>query len=155
MTHADWNVRIKRAMALASRRPSSALRTLRALTRDVEASLKTGVHEWHLAQTLQLMSLVQAEAGDHRGSAMTLVRLTNDHEAQLRYDVRAYVSVCAAAALQLAQDGNRTGARRILRQTNRWSSLLRPKDKLLERAQKMIRSPRTRNRRAADSPAER
>jgi hypothetical protein len=138
MTHADWNVRIKRALKLADRRPSSSLRTLRTLMRAVEASLKKGLHEWHLAQTLHIMSLVQAGAGDHRGSKNTLLRLTNEHESQLKYEVRAYVSACAAAALQLAQDGDRAGAAHILRKARRWSPLLRPRDKLLDQAQKTI-----------------
>jgi hypothetical protein len=138
MTHADWNVRIKRALESADRRPASSLRTLGTLMRAVEASLKKGLHEWHLAQTLHITSLVQAGAGDHRGSARTLVRLANEHESQLNYQVRAYVSACAAAALQLAQRGDRAGATRILRKADRWSSLLRPKDKLLEQAKKTI-----------------
>jgi hypothetical protein len=128
MTHANWNVRIKRALELANRRPASSLRMLRTLMRAVEASLKKGLHEWHLAQTLHIMSLVQAGAGDDRGSAKTLVRLTNEHESQLNYEVRAYVSACAAAALQLAHDGDRTGALRILRKAGPWSSMLRPRD---------------------------
>lgn len=138
MTHADWNVRIRRALELADRRPSSSLRTLRTLMRAVEASLEEGLHEWHLAQTLHLISIVQAGAGDHRGSAETLVRLTNEHESQLNYEVRAYVSACAAAALQLAQEGNRAGATRMLRKAGRWSPMLRPKDRLLDQAQKTI-----------------
>jgi len=138
MTHADWSVRIKRALESADRRPASALRTLRALVRAVEASLKKGLHEWHLAQTLHVMSLVQAGAGDYRSSAKTLVRLANEHESQLNYEVRAYVSACAAAALQLAQGGDRAAAARILRQAGRWSPLLRPRDKLLEQAKKTI-----------------
>ena len=68
--------------------------------RSVEASLKNGLQEWHTAQTLYMMSLVQAAMGDHRGSADTLVRLTNDHESHLNGEIRAYVTACAAAALQ-------------------------------------------------------
>ena len=151
MTHDDWNVRIKRALESADRRPSSSLRTLRTLLRTVEASLNKGLQEWHLAQTLHIMSLVQASAGDHRGSARTLVRLANEHESQLNYEVRAYVSACAAAALQLAQAGDRAGATRILRKAGRWSPLLRPKDKLLDQATKTIGflGNRTRKRRLA------
>ena len=146
MTHADWNVRIKRTLELADRRPTSALRTLRTTVRAVEASLKNGVHEWHLAQTLYIVSLVQKATGDHRGSGKTLVRLMNEHESQLNYEVRAYVSACVAAALELAQDGDRKGARRILRRAGRWSPLLRPKDKLLHHAQKTIGIPSARTR---------
>jgi hypothetical protein len=151
MTHADWNVRIKRALELADRRPQSSLATLRSLMRAVETSLKKSLHEWHLAQTLHIISLVQARAGDHRGSAKTLLRLTNGHESQLNYEVRAYVSACAAAALQLAQGGNGAGAARILRKAAKWSPLLRPKDKLLEQAQRTIRAlpARTRKRSSA------
>ena len=138
MTHADWHVRIKRALELANRRPASALQTLRALIRTIEVSLKTGLNEWHTTQTLHIISLVQAGAGDHGGAAETLLRVTKEHEAQLNYEIRAYVSACAAAALQLAQDGDRARAKRILRQASRWSSLLRPRDKLLDQAQKTI-----------------
>jgi hypothetical protein len=106
--------------------------------RAIEASRKKGLHEWHLAQTLHIMSLVQAAAGDHRGSAETLVRLTKEHESQLNYEARAYVAACAAAALQLAQNGNPGAARRTLAKAGRWSPLLRPKDKLLDVANKTI-----------------
>ena len=152
MTQAVWNVRIKRALNLADRRPASSLRTLRTLMRAVEASLEKGLHEWHLAQTLHIMSLVQAGVGDHRGSARTLMRLTNEHESQLNYEVRAYVSACAAAALQLAHDGDRKGAARILRKAARWSSLLRPKDKPFDQAQNTIEilANRARKNRSAD-----
>lgn len=146
MTHAEWNVRIRRALELAERQPRSALRTLRTVIRAVEASLQDGLHEWHLAQTLHIMSLVQAGAGDHRGSAKTLARLTNEHESQLNHEVRAYVSACAAAALELAQSGDRTGATRMLRKASRWSRLLRPKDKLLDQAQQTIGILRVRPR---------
>ena len=138
MTHAAWNVRIKRALELADRRPALALQTLRALIRTIEVSRKTGLDDWHTAQTLHIISLVQAGAGDHGGAAETLVRLSEEHQAQLKYEIRAYVSACAAAALQLAQDGDRARAKRILRQASRWSSLLRPKDKLLDQARKTI-----------------
>ena len=149
MTHTDWNRRIKRALELADRRPASALRTLRALVRTLETSLKKSVHEWHLAQTLQILSLVQARAGDYRGSTTTMLRLADDHQAQLAYEVRAYLSACAAAALQLAENGNRTHARRILREARRWSSLVRPKDKLLDQAQRTIGFRLARNDRGA------
>ena len=66
------------------------------------------------------------------------MRLANEHESQLSYEVRAYVSACAAAALQLAQAGDRARATRILKKAGRWSSMLRPKDKLLDQATKTI-----------------
>ena len=64
MTHTEWNVGVKRALEMADRRPASSLRTLRTLMRAVESSLKKGLHEWHLAQTSYIMSLVQAGSGD-------------------------------------------------------------------------------------------
>jgi hypothetical protein len=151
MTHSDWNVRIKRALALADHKPTSALRTLTSLMHAVEVSLRNGVHDWHLAQTLHVMSIVQTGAGDHRAAAETLMQLTKQCESNMDYEIRAYVSACAATALELAQAEDRVGARRMLRKAGRVSFLLRPKDRLLDRAQKSIdaRATRTRRRRAA------
>jgi hypothetical protein len=152
MTHSEWRVRIKRALTLADSNPTAALRTLKSLMRAVEASLKNSLHDWHLAQTLYVMSIVQTGAGDHRAAADTLMRLTSQHESNVNYEIRAYVTACAAAALQLAHAGDRVGAKRILQKAGRVSFLWRPKDKLLDQAQKLldIRAARTRERRAAD-----
>lgn len=151
MTHADWNARIKRALELADRRPASAVQILRTLIRRVEDSCQTGLHEWHLAQTLHVLSLVQVRSGDHDGAGKTLLRLTDEHAMQLKYAVRAYVSACAATAIHLARNGDRTRAKRILRQAHRWSALLRPKDKLLDQAHKTMAalSARIRTRKSA------
>src|SRR6185295_3448528 len=120
--------------------------------RAVEASLNNGLHDWHLAQTLHVMSIVQTGAGDHRAAAETLRQLTKQCESNMDYEIRAYVSACAATALELAHAEDRVGARRMLRKAGRVSFLLQPKDKLLDQAQKLLdmRAARTRKRRAAD-----
>ena len=140
MTHTLWNVRIKRALELSNRRPALALRTLRALLRSVESSRKTALGDWHHAQTLHMLSLVQAAAGDRRGSGETLMRLADQHEAQMKYEMRAYVSACAAAALQLALDRKLVRAKQMLQRANRWSRSLEPEDELLAQARKTIRA---------------
>jgi len=145
MTHAQWAVKIKRALAMADEQPSRALSALHTLTRALESELPKGVHDWHLAQTLHAVSVVQAGAGEQRGSVDTLRRLAERHRQELQYQQRAFVSACAAAALQLAQNGDRSGAARMLKNAAPWSVSLRPKERLFERARKQLaRSRRAR-----------
>jgi hypothetical protein len=47
----------------------------------VERAVPHGINEWHLLQTLHLLSLEQARAGDHKAAALTLVRLADHHRA--------------------------------------------------------------------------
>lgn len=151
MTHAQWNSKVKRALRLADREPKDALQTLRTLARKLEAQLPNGIHDWHLAQTLQVMSVVQSKVGDYRASANTLLRVAEQHEHELLYQTRGFVSACAAAAVQLAQAGDRSGAARVLRKAAPWAASLRPKDRLLAHAQKAVRalSRHARKRKAA------
>jgi hypothetical protein len=138
MTHAQWNARIKSALALADRNPRSALRRLSMLARALESQLVEGVDGWHMAQTLQLTSLVQSRAGDYRGSASTLPRVAEQHARDLQYQMRGFVAACAAAALQLLQNGDRPGAVRMLRKAAPWAASLRPPERLFTHAEKAI-----------------
>ena len=109
------------------------------LARTLESELHKGVDEWHLAQTLQLTSLVQSRAGDHRGSASTLERVAEQHARELRYQMRGFVAACAAAALQLVQNGDRPGAVRMLRKAAPWAASLRPRERLFTQAEETVR----------------
>jgi hypothetical protein len=144
MTHAQWNARIKSALALADRNPRSALRRLSMLARALESQLVEGVDGWHMAQTLQLTSLVQSRAGDYRGSASTLQRVAEQHARDLQYQMRGFVAACAAAALQLLQNGDRPGAVRMLRKAAPWAASLRPRERLFTHAEKTVGQTRAR-----------
>src|SRR5687767_1085724 len=118
MTHSQWYAKIKRALALADRNPKHALRTLDKLARAVESQILTGVHDWQLAQTLHVKSIVQSNVGDYLEAAKTLTRIAEQYEKELNYQLRALVSAYAAAALELAQVGDRRGAQKVLRRAS-------------------------------------
>lgn len=146
MSHAQWNREMTRLLAIADRQPTRTLSALRKLTSVLEHELTTRVQDWHLAQTLQVMSLVQASSGDHGAAAATLQRVAERHEQELQYQRRAFVSACAAAALQFADNGDRSGARRILQKAAPLAVSLQPKDRLFQQARKIagLRSARAR-----------
>jgi hypothetical protein len=141
MTHAQWHSKIKRALALAERKPKNSLQILDKLARDVEAQILISLQDWHLAQTLGVTSIVQSSVGDYRSAARILTRIAEQHESALKYQSRALVSTCAAAALELAKAGDRRVARQMLRKASVWSHSVRPKDRLLVKAEKLIQRP--------------
>lgn len=140
MTHPQWNATIKRNLAVAAKNPRRALGALEKLARELESQTRTSIQAWHLDQTLHVVSIVQSDAGDHQASARTIVRLAERHEQELQYQRRALVSACAAAAVQLAQSGNGSGAAAMLRKGARAAATLHPKDGLLQRAKKAVRA---------------
>jgi hypothetical protein len=140
VTHRDWHGRVKDLLALSARKPRVASRGFHHLARSIERGLKRGLHDWHLMQTLHLASIAEAAAGEHRSAADTLRRVAEHQKGLLAYEHRAYVSACAAAALELAKAGDLNGARRIVRSAEPWAKLLRPRDKLMNSARKVLRT---------------
>jgi hypothetical protein len=51
-------------------------------------------------QTLHLASLAETAAGHHAAAAGTLDRVAEHQKSAFDYELRAYVSACAAAALE-------------------------------------------------------
>ena len=140
MTHSTWNRAIKRGLALAATQPERALQFLETLAKNVGTELATSIQDWHLAQTRHMLSLVQTKVGDHRAAADTLRKVAYQHSLDLRYQQRAFVSASAAAALALARSGDSAGARRMLKNAAPAASTLRPKDKLIQHARRLISS---------------
>ena len=75
-----------------------------SLTREwqrvLNGAVPHGINEWHLLQTLHLLSLEQARAGDHEAAASTLVRLADQHRALMEEHSRWFVAGAAAAAIE-------------------------------------------------------
>jgi hypothetical protein len=140
MTHRQWNATIRRNLAVAAKNPRRALDALETLARELESQIRCSIQAWHLDQTLHVVSLVQSDAGDHQASARTIVRLAKRHEQELQYQRRALVSACAAAAVQLARSGDRSGAAAMLRKGARAAATLHPNERLLRQAKKAIRA---------------
>ena len=138
MNHATWHKQIKRGLALTDTKPERALQVFEKLANDVETELTTSIQDWHLEQTRHLLSLVQGQIGDYRAAANTLRKVVDQCEQHLVYQQRAFVSASAAAAVELAKGGNRAGARRMLKNAAPVALMLRPKDKLLEPARRLV-----------------
>lgn len=149
MTHAEWHAKVTQSLALAEQKPKAALRILERLAIAVESEERKSVADWHVAQTLGVISIVQSQAGNHRESSETLLRVAERHEQTLRYEQRALVSACAAAALVLTSVGDRAGALRALRKAAPWAASLRPKDQLLRKAEKAVKAMARRAPRAS------
>jgi hypothetical protein len=97
-------------------------------------------------QTLGLASLAEAAAGEHRSAANTLRRVADHGMGELQYELRAYVSACGAAAIQFAKAGDLHEARQMLRTALPWAKLLHPRDKVLNSAQRLIRTAKKRDK---------
>ncbi|MGH9238608.1 MAG: hypothetical protein ACRD3G_11280 [Vicinamibacterales bacterium] len=140
MTHAQWHKAIRRALAVAERQPARALKALDALLVRLQSDARTSVGDWHIEQTLETISAVQAHIGKHRESAETMLRIARHHEQQLLYYRRAFVAACATAALELAAAGDRRGARRLLARAKPAAAGLRPPEKLFRKATSFLSS---------------
>jgi hypothetical protein len=140
MTHTQWNAQIKRALAISEKNPDAAVRLLERLARTITSETGTGLQQWHLAQTLGVTSSVQSESGKHRQAADTMLRVAEHHEQDLRYHQRALVSAFAVSAMELAQGGDLRGAAKMLKRAQPFARTLRPKEKLLQHAQKAVRA---------------
>jgi hypothetical protein len=142
VTHRQWHSRVKHLLDLTERNPKRAARGFHRLARAVDNGLKGGVHDWHLMQSLSLASLGEAASGDHRAAAHTLSRVVEHQRMLLAGEQRAYVSACAAAAIEFAAAGDRRAARRAIRASEPWARMLRPQEKLLQRVRALLRPRR-------------
>ena len=138
MTHAQWHKAILRSLVLADREPARALKTLDTLLVRLQSDTRTSVGDWHIEQTLETISAVQAHVGKHRESAETLLRIVRHHEQQLLYYRRALVAASALAAMELASAGDRRSARRVLTRARSAAAGLRPPERLFRKAEKLL-----------------
>ena len=130
MTHAQWQARLQRDLAFVARDPSRGLARLQRLLQRLEAEARLQVGDWHIDQTLQAISTVQSDADDHQRSAQTMSLLAGRFEQRVVYYERAFVAAWAAAALELAEAGDRTAALRALRAARPVARRLRPQERL-------------------------
>jgi hypothetical protein len=156
LTHREWYTKVKRLLELSDTRPKLASQGFHRLARSVEGDLKKGLHEWHLVQSLHLASMAETTAGDHRSAADTLIRVVDRQRDLLAGELRAYVSACAAAAIELAKAGDLNAARRMVRTATPWADVLGPREKLLQVAKDRLRtrprrSPALANERVAST----
>ena len=140
MTHTQWQATLRQSLAMVQRTPARALTSLDRLLARVQSEAKTSLGDWHMEQTLHVISIVQSHLEDHRRSADTILQLAHHHERQQSYHGRAFVSACAIAALEFASAGDRRAAVRALRGAERRASELRPKEKLFEKAREVVAS---------------
>lgn len=146
MTHTQWHTKLRKTLATAGREPARALKSLERLLHQVQSDARKTVGDWHVEQTLEAISILQSHVEDHRHSAETMIRVADRHAQQSSYYQRAYVSACAAAALELAAAGDRSGAARELRRAAPVAADLNPQDKLFRRAQTTVAAmPRRRS----------
>ena len=148
MTHAQWHANIRRSLAMMSKHPQRALTSLQNLLNRLQSTAKTNVGDWHIEQTLEIVSSVQSQVDDHRQSADTMLRVAAHHDRQLAYYERAFVAACAAAALELVSAGERTRAARVLRRAASIAARLRPQEELFKRAQEVIATTRPKTKRS-------
>ena len=144
MTHAQWLSKIRRSLAQVERQPARALKSLEQIVSQVRSEAVKVVGDWHVEQTLHMISTVQSQAEEHRESARTMLQIADRHEQHATYYRRAFVSACAAAALELSATGDRAGAARVLRRAAAVAADLRPADKLFRKAQQVVSSMRAR-----------
>jgi hypothetical protein len=85
MTHAQWHVKLRSCLALVEREPKRALKSLEKLLSQIQGEAKKNVGDWHVEQTLEVISIVQSHLEDHRHSAETLLRVAERHEQQVSY----------------------------------------------------------------------
>jgi hypothetical protein len=154
MTHRQWHNKVTRLLALSERDPTQASRGFHRLARAVETDLKRGLHDrlcietdlkrglhdWHLMQSLSLASLAEAANDDHRAAARTLRRVVDHQRVLLVGEQRAYVSACAAAAIEFAKAGDLRAARRTIQAAEPWARRRRPPEQLLRQARALVRS---------------
>ena len=146
MTHRAWHGKVQRLLRLGERRPTLAARGFHRLADAAERALEKGLHDWHVVQSLHLAGAAEAAAGDQRSAAATVAKIVAYQKALLISEQRAYVSACAAAAIEMAKGGDLPGARRMVRSAAPWARLLRPKERLFGVAEKLVRASSSRRR---------
>jgi len=127
---------------MVAREPARALKRLDALVTRIHSAAKSAVGDWHLEQTVEVISIVQSHVDDHRKSAQTILHLAERHKQQVAYYERAFVAASATAALELVAAGDRRAADRAMRQAAPVAARLRPQEKLFQEARKVVGSKR-------------
>jgi len=132
---------------MIDKHPERALTSLQMLLSRVRTTAKAGVGDWHVEQTLEIISGVQSRLDDHHRSAETMLQAAEHHEYQVAYYTRAFVGACAAAALELTSAGDRSRAARILRRAAPTAARLRPQEKLFKKAREVVATTRSQSKR--------
>ena len=148
MTHAQWQARIRKSLAMVERQPARAFASLEQLLTRLQSEAEKSVGDWHIEQTLEVISIVQSHGEDHRQSAETILVAATRHEQRVSYHTRGFVSACATAALELASAGDRVAALRALRRARPLALGLRPAEQLFRKAEKVVASMPRRGSRA-------
>jgi hypothetical protein len=141
---------VTRLLQMSEVKPQLASRGLHRLASTIEAEIRRGLHDWHAMQTLHLASIAESAAGNHAGAAATLARIAEHQKRSLDYELRAYVSASAAAALESAKAGDIERAQAVVQQATPWGRRLQPPDRLLESARRLIRAWRRGHTRLAN-----
>lgn len=110
------------------------------MAETAERGLRSGIHDWHVMQSLHLASVAEAAAGNHIGSAETLKRVVDQQHVLLVGEQRAYVSACAVAAIQFVKAEDLRAARRMIRAAEPLARMLRAREKLLQMAKQQLRT---------------
>ena len=138
MTHAQWHARVRKSLAMVERQPIRALASLHKLVHQLQSESKKTAGDWHIEQTLEVISIVQSHQENHRRSAETILAVADRHEQQLSYYSRGFVAACATAALEFASAGDRKAALRALRRARPVATGLRPPEQLFRKAEKFV-----------------
>jgi hypothetical protein len=138
MTHAQWLARVRKSLAMVERQPVRALASLHKIARQLHSESKKTTGDWHIEQTLQVISIVQSHQDDHHRSAETILAVADRHEQQMSYYSRGFVAACATAALEFASAGDRKAAWRALQRARPVSIGLRPPERLFRKAEKFV-----------------
>jgi hypothetical protein len=138
MTHAQWHARVRKSLAMVERQPIRALASLHKLVHQLHSGSKKTTGDWHIEQTLEVISIVQSHQEDPRRSAETILAVADRHEQQLSYYSRGFVAACATPALEFASAGDRKAALRALRRARPVATSLRPPEQLYRRAERFV-----------------
>jgi hypothetical protein len=138
MTHAQWHARVRNSLAMVERQPIRALGSLHKLLHQLHSESKKTAGDWHIEQTLEVISIVQSHQEDHRRAAETILVVADRHEQQFSYYSRGFVTACATAALEFASAGDRKAALRALQRARPVATGLRPPERLFRKAEKFV-----------------
>jgi|SRR5882724_1149091 len=112
MTHEEWLVEMKEALAHSGRHAGDAIVRLKRLASTAARAERRVVGGWHVEQALGTAAAMLAKAGHRHEAARLLKRLARRHEGALRYHGHALASALTSAALELFEAGaSAVGAR--------------------------------------------
>jgi hypothetical protein len=137
-THREWFATTNRLLNSKGKSASELVVAYKRVAARVERAMPHSINEWHLLQTLHLISLEQARAGDHEAAASTLVRLADHHRALIEEHRRGFVAGAAAAVIEFHDAGNIKRARRMLRDAEQVARGLKPQEFLLKQAKTIV-----------------